>query len=395
MDFGKRIGDVQGELKEQNLDGWLLYDFRGSNDLACELLQISKDSILSRRFFYWIPKYGDPIKLVHRIENPISHLPGQTQFYSTWKELEENLQDLLNGSRTVAMEYSPRNAIPYVSKVDGGTLEIVRSFGVDIASSADLIQKYTSVWNEHQWESHLKATDLLDQTVAKAWELISDHLKNGHSITEYDVQQFILGQFSIHSCVTHDPPIVAVNNHSSDPHYIPTEEKNSQIQPGDFILIDLWCKEDLSKAVYGDISRVGVASSRPTDRQLEIFHIVKQARDVATQLVKDRFAAGQKLCGWEIDQAARDVITQAGYGEYFIHRTGHNIGESSHGNGANIDNFETQDQRQILPGTCFSIEPGIYLPNEFGVRLEYDVYVHPDGKVQVTGGIQNEIVCLN
>lgn len=386
-----KLQEVQTDLRSEHIDGWLLYDFRRSNSLACHFLEIPKDQLLSRRFFYWIPSQGEPIKIVHAIENPLKHLPGKTWRFSSWQQMESLLSQALTDSRCIAMEYSPRNAIPYVSKVDAGTIEIIRSLGVEVVSSCNLLQKFTSIWSQEQLNTHLKAAAVLDSTVEKAWGLIFDSLQKKKRITEYDVQQFILQEFESQNCMTDDPPICAVNAHSADPHYTPNSYQSSEIRENDFILIDLWCKLKEENAVYADITRVGVAAKNPTERQLEIFNVVKKAQNAAVQLVKNRFNENKPLQGWEVDQAARDVIVSAGYGPYFIHRTGHNIDTADHGPGANIDNLETQDQRLILAGTCFSIEPGIYLPDEFGIRLEFDVYVEKSGKIQVTGGIQDLI----
>lgn len=395
MKIEDKLKDVQRNLEEQDLDGWLLYDFRGSNDLAFDFLEIPPEKFFTRRFFYWIPREGKPVKIVHRIESEnLDHLPGEKREYLAWQELESHVEKVLAGAKRIAMEYSPRNAIPYVSKVDAGTMDVVRDCGVKVMSSADILQKYSSVWDEHKLKTHFEATDVLDKAVANAWELIAKTLKAGQSLTEYDVQQFILSEFEKHNCITEGPPICATNEHAADPHYIPVKEGSSLIKEGDFILIDLWCKKNVPNATYGDITRVGVAAKAPTERQNEIFAIVKGARDAGTNLVKERFGRKEPLMGWEIDAACRKVIEDAGYGEYFIHRTGHNIDVNDHGNGAHVDNLETQDRRRILPGTCFSIEPGIYIPGEFGVRLEYDVVVHHDGEVQVTGGIQESITCI-
>jgi Xaa-Pro aminopeptidase len=393
MDQQIKLQKVQKRLQDLNLDGWLLYDFRKTNDLACRFLEIPKEKFLSRRFFYWIPKEGTPVKIVHQIEDDaLNHLPGIVQRYRTWNELENHLDQVLRNQKRICMEYSPRNAIPYISKVDAGTMDVVRGFGVEVASSGDLLQEYTNVWTDEQLRSHTAAADVLDKAVASAWELIWDSLRFDRQITEYEVQQYILEEIANNGCLAQDPPICAVNAHSANPHYVPQAMTAARIKKGDFILIDLWCKQDLPNAVYADITRVGVAASKPSEKQQEIFEIVKRARDEATQFVKDRFAAGKPPMGFEVDDVARNVIVAAGYGEFFVHRTGHNINEEDHGPGTHIDNFETQDRRRILPGTCFSIEPGIYLPDAFGVRLEYDVFVDREGKVAVYGGIQDEIV---
>lgn len=391
----EKLEDVQLSLKKFQLDGWLLYDFRRSNDLACKFLEIPNDQLLTRRFFYWIPAEGEPTKIIHSIENPLAHLPGKTLTFHAWQQMEKILSETLLAQKRIAMEYSPRNVIPYVSKVDGGTIEMIRSLGIDVVSSCDILQKFTSVLTPYQLETHLKAAEILEQTVMKAWEMLSDALCKKRAISEFEVQQFILNEFETNNCVTADPPICAVNEHAANPHYCPHESTASTIKEGDFILLDLWCKLKASNAIYADITRVGVAAKKPTQRQEAIFHIVKKAQQAATELVRERFVTHQPVYGWEVDQAARNTIVLEGYGEYFIHRTGHNIDTSDHGSGTNMDNLETHDNRLIIPGTCFSIEPGIYLPNEFGIRLEYDIYVSLEGAIQITGGIQDSIVCLS
>ncbi|MGA8164153.1 MAG: M24 family metallopeptidase [Waddliaceae bacterium] len=393
--MNEKFSAVQASLAREKIDGWLFYDFRRSNELACGFLEIPQQTLLTRRFFYWLPKQGEPVKIVSAIEDKVlHHLSGTVKTYRTWKELEKCLEDILSGCRKVAMEYSPRNAIPSVSKVDGGTLELVRSFGVDVVSSANLLQQYTSVWDARKLDTHLKAADILCEAVDQAWQWIASNLTSRKRITEYAVQQYLLETFAAHRCVTSDPPICAVNEHSADPHYLPTKEHSSAIGRGDFILIDLWCKQDLPRAAYADITRVGVAAPQPTSRQNEIFTLVKRARDRGVELIRECMREKRPLMGCEVDQACRQVIEKGGYGGSFIHRTGHNIDETDHGNGAHIDNYETHDCRELLPGTCFSIEPGVYLPGEFGVRLEYDVFIHSDRRVQITGGIQNSITCL-
>lgn len=395
MRFDQKISHVQELLSQADLDGWLLYDFRHSNDLACQFLELGADAFMTRRFFYWIPRQGAPVKIVHGIEDKVLvHVPGEKIRYRTWQELEKAIQDTLKGARKVAMEYSPRNALPYVSKVDAGTVELVRSFGVDVVSSADLLQPFTSVWNEKKLKSHLVAAAVLSQVADQVWELLSHSLKGGKFLTDYQVQQFMLERFAAHQCIAQDAPICAVNAHTADPHYIPVQERAVLIKPGDFVLIDLWCKKNEHEAAYADITRVAVAGQYPTNHQQTVFDIVRRAQKAATELVRTRFAEKKPLRGWEVDQAARDVIDEAGYRDYFIHRTGHNIDVQDHGPGAHMDNYETHDDRLVVPGTCFSIEPGIYLPGEFGVRLEHDVFVHKDGRVQVTGGEQDQIVCL-
>jgi Xaa-Pro dipeptidase len=396
MDFLALLKDVQGSLQNSGLDGWLLYDFRRTNDLACRMLAIPSNRLLTRRFFFWIPRLGNPVKLVHRIESrALEHLPGETMVYGSWDELEICLGSILRGCSKAAMEYSPRNAIPYISKVDAGTVELVRSFGVEVASSADLLQTYACTWDDYQLKTHLEAMQVLETAVDNAWKMIAKAVSQGRRLTERDVQKFILEEFEKSDCICSDPPICAVNVHSADPHYCIEPSEDRPMQKGDFILIDLWCKKKAPRAVYADITRMGVLAAQPTRRQQDIFEIVKAARDAAMDLIVNRLSLGEPIMGWEADQVCRQKIIDAGFGQYFTHRTGHNIGENDHGDGANIDNYETKDFRQLLPRTCFSIEPGIYLPGEFGVRLEHDVYVEAGGRsVKVTGSLQTEIVCL-
>lgn len=392
MHIAEQIREIQANLEKQQLCGWLIYDFRRSNPLSVKILDISPHAHLTRRYFYWIPREGKPVKLVHRIESHVlNHLPGERLLYSTWKELENGIRELLKGAKNAAMEYSPGNAIPYISHVDGGTIELVRNCGVDVVSSADLVQAYTAALDDGQIASHFRAVEILEEAVEEAWKRIAEDLAAGNSIDEYGVQQFLLSYFAANGCVACDPPICAVNAHAADPHYMPSPLASSAIQKGDFILIDLWCKLDQPDAVYGDITKVAVAASAPTERQREIFEIVKAARDRAIELVKRRFSEKRRIEGWEVDQAARDIIEAAGYGPYFIHRTGHNIGEEIHGVGANMDNYETHDSRQIIPRSCFSIEPGIYLPGEFGVRLECDLLIDSGGEVKIAGSLQQNV----
>lgn len=394
MRLEEKIHSAVQSLNEKKINGWLLYDFRRNNDIACQFLEIPSSELLTRRFFYWIPAVGNPIKVVHTIEeNALDHLPGSKNTYHTWQELEQILGKILQGQHTVAMEYSPKNAIPYVSKVDGGTIDMIRSCGCEVVSSADLMQQFIAVWTPEQLKSHLEAAKVLEEAVDKAWKLIFNSIRNGIRISEYDVQQFILNQFLLNNCISTERPICAVNGNTANPHYMATDKVHTTIKADDLIMIDLWCKQNSPNAVYADITRMGFSGPKPLPRYQEIFWIVKQARDQATEFLKSRVEGRTPVYGWEVDQVARDVIQHAGYGQYFIHRTGHNIGETDHGPGANIDNLETHDTRKLIPGTCFSIEPGIYIPGEFGIRLEYDVYLTMEGGVQITGGIQEQLYC--
>lgn len=375
-------------------DGWMLYDFRRCNPMACRFLEIPNEALLTRRFFYWIPVEGSPVKIVSSVENPLKNLPGQEVIFHSWMELEQSLESVLKGTKQVAMEYSPRGAVPEVSRVDAGTVDLVRSFSQEVVSSGNLLQEFTAVWDEERWNMHQEAATVLEYIAEDAWQWIKHHLEENKEITEYDVQQRMLKEMHRHECITNHPPICAVNAHSSDPHYEPQKSSSALIQKGDWILIDLWCKRNCKRAVFADITRVAVAKKEPSQREQEIFDVVKKAQQTALDFVKQCYQQGHPFYGFEVDRVCRRIIETAGYGAYFVHRTGHNIDEEDHGPGAHLDDLETHDARQLLPGTCFSIEPGIYLKGEFGVRLEYDVYLNPDGKVTVTGGIQKEIKSL-
>lgn len=389
------LAAVQSALVDQQLDGWLLYDFRGLNVLARRVVGFPADVFLSRRWFYFIPAKGTPRKLVHKIEpHALDFLPGPHQLYLRWQELEAGVGQLVQGAKRVAMEYVPRNANPYVSRVDAGTIELVKSFGPEIVPSGDLIQLFEACWDDDQWAMHLEAAKHTRSAYDVAFSFITQSVRAGKTIRETDVQQVIMDHFTKHQVTCDHPPIVAVGPHSGDPHYAPTAGQDAVIRENDFVLIDLWAKCDQLRAVYSDLTRVAYVGREVPAKIREVFGIVARARDAGIAKVKSAFAAGQTLLGWEVDKATREVIDQAGYGEYFCHRTGHSIGQEVHGNGANMDGLETREDRRVMRRTCFSIEPGIYLP-EFGVRSEVDVFVDKDGKVHVTGGEpQTEVAAL-
>ena len=374
---------IQQALREFQFDGWLLYDFRGSNLLARRVLDLDQTPIGSRRFFYHIPAQGTPQKLVHRIESgALDHLPGDKTVYLTWQELEAGVQKLLNGQKRLALEYSPRNANPYISRVDAGTVELIRACGAEPESSGDLIQLFEAVWDDDQWALHLQAAEQTNAAYTRTWNFIAQQVRQHGFVTELAVQQEIMRHFAEHGLTTYSPPIVGVGPHSGDPHY---ETGTAEIREGDFVLVDLWAKVDHPRGVYSDLTRVGFVGREVPQQYQDILTIVAQARDAAIACVRKAYAAGETLYGWQVDQAARDVITAAGYGPYFVHRTGHSIGRETHGNGANMDNLETHETRRVLPRTCFSVEPGIYLP-EFGVRSEVHVFIDAQKSVHVTGG---------
>jgi Xaa-Pro aminopeptidase len=377
---------IQESLKKFEIDAWLLYDFRGTNPLARRVLGMSDDNVGSRRWFYCIPAQGEPMKLVHRIENgALDGLPGSASVYLKWQDLEAGVERLVAGVSRVAMEYSPNNANPYVSRVDAGTIELVRQFGCDVVSSGNLVQQFEAVWDDEQWQMHLEASEHTNAAYARVWSLIANRIRSGQRVTEYMVQQEIMQHFAEHGMTTYHPPIIGVGPHSGDPHFEPDADNDTEMREGDFVLVDLWAKMDRPRGVYSDLTRVGYIGKSVPQRYEEVFQVVARARDAGIDIVKEAFAKGEPLQGWQVDKATRDVIEAAGYGEFFIHRTGHSIGQETHGNGANMDNLEMRDERLVLPGTCFSIEPGIYLP-EFGVRSEIDVFVDREGNVHVTGG---------
>ena len=386
---------IQSALRDYHLDGWLVCDFRGSNLLGRRVLGFADDDIKSRRWFYFIPAQGQPRKLVHRIETgSLDHLPGEKSVYLRWQELEAGLQSLVAGAKRIAMEYSPRNANPYVSRVDAGTIELVRSFGSEIVSSGDLVQRFEATWDDEQWQMHQAAAVHTNSAFALAWRLIAERTRGGGSVRETEVQAAIMEHFKKNGLTTYHPPIVAANEHSGDPHFDTTPATDVAMKEGDFVLIDLWAKLDRPRSVYSDLTRVGFIGRKVSDKYEQVFQIVAAARDAAIAKVRDAFATRRPLPGWQVDQAARDVIEAAGYGQYFVHRTGHNIGQEVHGNGANMDNLEMHDERLVMLRTCFSIEPGIYLP-EFGVRSEVDVFVDAAGQVHVTGGpLQTKVVAI-
>jgi Xaa-Pro aminopeptidase len=382
---------IQAALHERNIDAWLFYDHHHRDPIAYKVLGVPESLMVTRRWFYVIPREGEPVKLVHRIEaGHLDGLPGSKRQYSSWRELWDNLQSMLVRFRNVAMQYSPNNVIPYIGLVDAGTVELVRSFGKEVVSSGDLVARFEAAWTEEQIASHFAARDSIDAIIPEAFKEIGRRVRSG-KVTEYDIQQWFAEAFRRENIVTEDLPIVAVNANSGNPHYEPKAEGSSPIKPGDFVLLDVWGKKNTPGAVYYDITWTGVIGA-PSDRQVEIFNIVTGARDAGVKKVQEAYAGKRRIAGWEVDQATREHITTAGYGEFFVHRTGHSIGESVHGNGANMDNLETKDEREIIPNTCFSIEPGIYLP-EFGVRSEVNVLTR-DGSAEVTGKIQRELVSI-
>ena len=383
------IDSIQSTLREMSLDGWLFYDHHHRDAIAYRVLGIHP-VMATRRWYYLVPAQGEPRKLVHRIESHhLDSLPGGRNEYSSWREQREKLHEILGNGRRIAMQYSALNDIPLIGLVDAGTVELVRSFGVDVVSSADLVQLFESRWTPEALNSHLEAGKVVHDAVREGFRSIREALCGGRSIGEYDVQRVIVEAMSARAVDADEPPIVAVNANCSDPHYSPTRESSKPIRRGDFVLLDVFGKQRKPGAVYFDITWTGFAGEQVPERYAKIFAIVKEARDAAIDLVQTAMRQGQALAGWQVDDATRGVIARRGYGEYFVHRTGHSIGEDVHGSGANMDNFETHDTRRLIPRTCFSVEPGIYLP-EFGIRSEVNVYLE-ERDARVTGEIQQEV----
>jgi Xaa-Pro aminopeptidase len=384
---------IQRTLAMEQIDGWLLYDFHGLNPIAAKLTGLSGSGrMATRRWFYFIPATGTPKKVFHAIERGLlDGVPGVPVLYSGRRQFEQQVTDMLRGCKVLAMEYSPECNIPYLSRVDGGTVDFLRRIGMRIISSGDLVQRFEASWDEAAIASHRAASERLYRIKDRAFAFIAEKLGAGVAITEYDVQQAMLGWFRESGLVTDHPPIVAAQEHAGNPHYAPEAEGSRRIAPNELVLLDLWGKLDRPGAVYADITWTGHHGT-PPDRVLNVFDVAIAARDAAIARVQSAIASRQEVRGWEVDRAARDLITAAGYGAAFIHRTGHSLGEEVHGNGANMDDYETHDDRLLIAGTGFTIEPGIYT-SAFGVRTEINMVVSPDA-ADVTGPCQTRLVPL-
>jgi Xaa-Pro aminopeptidase len=386
------LAAIQAALRERNIDAWLFYDHHHRDPIAYSVLGLPAGQMVTRRWFYLIPANGEPVKLVHRIESGhLDTLPGQKKQYSGWQELFDQVKAMLTNSRDIAMQYSPNNLVFTISLVDGGTLDLIRGLGKNVVSSADLVAQFQATWSEDQIKSHFAARDAIDPITTAAFQEIGQRVRNGGT-NEHQMQQWILEAFRRENLVADDLPVVAVNANSGNPHYAPEPAHSRPIGRGDFVLLDIWAKKNTPEAVYYDITWTGFVGESPSDRMREVFNTVRQARDVGVKTVCEAVAAGRPIAGWEVDRAVRSFIRDAGFERYFIHRTGHSIGTDVHANGANMDDLEIHDERRILPNSCFSIEPGIYLP-EFGVRSEVNVLVRSKA-AEVTGKIQSEIVTI-
>jgi Xaa-Pro aminopeptidase len=393
------LAAIQEALRENKIDGWLFYDHHHRDPLAYSILGLDPNMHVTRRWYYFVPATGEPKKLVHRIESfRLDTLPGTKTAYSSWQELESQIATLLTGATRIAMQYSPRNAIMYVSMVDGGTIELLRDLGKQIVSAADLVSHFEAVLTDEQLATHYVAQKKIDQILDAAWKEIGTRARNGGT-DEHAMVQYLQQALTRENLVWEHGPNVSAGPNSADSHYEPTAASSRPIRTGDFVLIDIWGQlaepgdpsRGRSTAVWYDITWTGVVNREPTEREQLIFSTVRNARDAAIKAVQDAFATNQSIAGWQADDAARNVIRKAGFGDAFTHRTGHNIGPMLHGNGAHLDNLETHDERLILPNTCFSVEPGLYFPGEFGVRSEVDMIARK-GKAEVTGRIQTELV---
>ena len=384
---------IQQALAAEGIDGWLFFDHHRRDPLAYHVLGLPADLNPSRRWYYFIPASGEPRGLVHAIETgSLEGLPGSVSKYASWSSQTEGLARLLAGQRRVAMQYSPNCAIPYVSMVDAGTLELVRATGVEVVSSADLVQQFEARWTPANLEAHIEAGVKVDRVRREAFDMVRAKLEAGEAINEFAVKQFFRDRFDDAGLVTDHGPIVGVNENASNPHYEPQAGSSREIRRGDWLLIDMWAKLDSPAGVYYDVTWTAFCGPEPPAEIANVFGVVTEARNRAVKFVQEGLRAGRVIHGFEVDDAARGVIRDRGFEQYFFHRTGHSIGAEVHGSGANMDNLETHDERRLIPWTCFSVEPGIYLPR-FGVRSEVNVFVGEDG-AHVTGEIQDKIVLL-
>ncbi len=386
----------QDALQSASIEAWMMYDYRGSNDLAWQMLDIPPQAHCTRRWAVVIPAHGTPVKIVHRMEQlPLEHIDIPVLLYDTRESWDEALRTAIGAFRTVAMEYSPMNALPATSKVDAGTIEAIRALDISVVSSADIAQQFTAVVSEEQLAGAAVTGGQLRDVITRAFERIRERLIGGASVQEYEIQQFILQDFARLGLVTNSAPIVAIGPNAASPHYAPSALVSSAIEPEMIVVIDAWCKRNAPGAAYADLTWVGYTGVAIPADVASTFSIIANARNAALALVAERYRANLPVYGYEVDRACRAVIEQAGMASHFIHRTGHNITTEIHGPGANMDDYETHDTRRILPGTMFSIEPGIYIPNIVGMRTEIDVVIQHDGTVAVPSSpLQTSILSL-
>ena len=388
------VAAIQQVLKRERLDGWLLYDFHGSNPIAQRLAGLSNGAhMTTRRWYYLVPAAGQPRGLVHAIErHNLDALPGDKQVYAGRQQLESGLDALLAGTKVVAMEYSRGNAIPYLSRVDAGTAEAIRERGVEIVSSGDLVQQFEATWSAAQLDTHVRASESLYRIKDRAFDEVSSALKRGSTPTEYELQQRMVGWFEEEQLISDSAPVVAVRENAGNPHYLPSASVSKRITPDEVLLLDLWGKKAEPGAVFADITWVGFTGTRVPESCVAAFAAAARARDAAAAVVQDAARHARDIRGWEADRAARTVLQEAGFGANILHRTGHSLGETVHGNGVHLDDYETHDDRRIIPGTGFTIEPGLYFET-FGVRTEINMF-RGEQDATVTGPRQNAIITL-
>jgi Xaa-Pro aminopeptidase len=391
------IARIQEEVKRSGFDGWLLYDMRNRDPIGCAILGLDFGKFSTRRWFYWIPADGEPVKLVSAVESTkLDTLPGPKRVYLSWRELHASLKEILGRAKKVAMQFSPLGNVPYVSIVDGGTIDLIRSFGYEVVTSGGLVQTFQAVLDDEAYRTHLDAAERVQRVKDEAFAYVGTRMKARQTVTQYDVQQFIVKRFGEEGLTcANEFPIVGTNEQPADPHFEPTKENARPIRKGDTLLIDLWAKLEKPGSIFYDITWCGFVGSKPPAKYIEIFNVVRDARNAALEFIQARFPAKRPLYGWEVDDACRAVVEKAGYGKYFVHRTGHSIGEDVHWSGVNIDNLETRDERELVPGVCFSIEPGIYLEGEMAARSEINVFITPDGKVDVAGEMQKHLILID
>jgi Xaa-Pro aminopeptidase len=389
-----RLEEIADALREAGLDGWLLYDFRLSDPLAYRILGLSEEGLTTRRWFCFIPATGAPTAIVSAVEaHRLDAIAAAAKtVYRSEREMKAALYGLLSGKRRIAMNYSPECAIPYISRVDAGTLEIVRAMGVEVVSAADLIQRFEATLSAAQLAGHRRAALGLREIVDETFAEIARRLRGRLPCTEYSIQRFVLDRIAAHGMRTDEPPIVAVNANAANPHFSPADERDTPIRESAVVLLDLFAKELSADSIYGDLTWMGYVGERVPEEFAEVFGVVARARDAAAELVRERVAGGAMVRGEEADRAARGVIETAGYGDAFVHRTGHSIGREVHGAGANLDSLETRDHRMLIENTCFSVEPGIYLPGRFGIRSEIDMTIE-GGRAEISAApAQHEII---
>lgn len=388
------IEAVQQALRQEGFDGWLLYDFHGSNPIASRIAGLAASGkMATRRWYYLIPAHGEPRGLVHAIErHNLDSLPGEKRPYAGRHQLEAGLEHLLTGVKRVAMEYSAGNNIPYLSRVDAGTIEAIRQLGVDVGSSGDLVQRFEAIWTDEAYKTHVAASEKLYRVKDQAFDLVRERIRSGAPLNEYELQQQMVAWFGDEGLISSDPPNVSAQENAGNPHYSATRDTSRAIRPDEMLLLDLWGKLPTAGAVFADITWVAFTGASAPHEYVQAFTAARDGRDAAIGLVRGAVASQQDLRGWQVDRACRDVIERAGFGAQFIHRTGHSLGEEVHGNGVHMDDYETRDDRRLIPGTGFTIEPGVYT-ERFGVRTEINMFIG-EREARVTGPLQNAIVTL-